>query len=328
MSERQLEVTDPFIAELSPEVRTLYDELKQCEDLLNVGELTHDDIQELIVALEERWPYMEQPIQITGNVFRVLPPEDIQPGAELSLGKEYVEDRIVQSKGFWAYSTPIVQDGEHVTDHWRVGHFFYLGSQEVAQNMFLTHSYNYHGCAGLDELIVKLPEAIKSQGDDGQEYRPEILSEIDSRVLNAEDEIEAIKSLAGFELDAAHDDTLDYYQSVVDYVGGLIKFDDGLPYSFAVDDYFLLPETNGDIHIAQCREEVSLVGYASQLQLIEKRQEFEQGLARHDNRFVWGMEAYLIQDAPDVPLKRVIIPVDNIIDVDSVRRQLRRESDM
>ncbi len=79
-------------------------------------------------------------------------------------------------------------------------------------------------------------------------YLPEVLEEIDGRLLNTENEVEALAALGGFGVSHGLVEDVDTQRNMVEtYLDSLLEFDEVIPYSALVKGAMHITDEQGDV---------------------------------------------------------------------------------
>lgn len=208
------------------ELRGVYGDIGGINELLAAGELKagESDLDELVGECEDRLPFVDKVVTLSGSVIYF---QHIKGQNQVSATQVSFDGVPVLAKGLSIFK---IEDGAEV------GHTFCFDMEDGAITPPVGETPQYFGWAKINDVHIRPYEEYDYNVHEYLEtYLPEVLEELDARLLNAENEIEAMESLAGFGFDhGVVSDAQTQRQMVEAYMNHLIEFDAVMPYSAAI----------------------------------------------------------------------------------------------
>ncbi|OGL33569.1 hypothetical protein A3F64_02445 [Candidatus Saccharibacteria bacterium RIFCSPHIGHO2_12_FULL_42_8] len=208
------------------ELKGVYGDIDGINDMLAAGELEagQTDLDELVGECEDRLPFVDRVVTLSGAVIYY---QHIN-------GQNQVSGTQVRFDG-----VPVLATGLslfRIEDDPEVGHTFCFDMEDGVITPPVSDTPQYFGWAKINEVHIKPYEEYDYNVHEYLEtYLPEVLEELDARLLNAENEIEAVESLDGFGFDhGVVSDAQTQRDMVEAYINHLVGFDVVMPYSAAI----------------------------------------------------------------------------------------------
>lgn len=216
----------------NPEVTRIHEEIAEYQQLLNEGSFSKEEKNQIIHALDDKWPYMNQRIVVTGNIAR--PTLDDLDDCDLEQG--FIEDCPVESLGFTILGLKSVENPDEVM--YKIGHLFVFEPQQIREEPMRKIFGVVHGFALPDDITVEYPFTSEVEKFDKLHYfYPDIAQEIDVAILNAPNESEAVMSLNGINIQIQQDDLNEELNGITDYINSRICFDQRMPYRLQFEGF-------------------------------------------------------------------------------------------
>lgn len=210
--------TDPFkLLEkempTDPRIDRIFQDIRDFNTMLELGEINFepdpdsesknqffDEMRPLLEAFNGEWPYFNKEIPITSKVLRYREDrqvEDFDDDEYDTPPMEEVEVMIsVENGSVISYGFAFRDIGE---DQPVMGHMFAF---DIVDDCVVTpqdpESPEFFGWSSIDDVVILTPNL---EDEDPEEYLrfylPRFMEEIDTRILNADNEVEAIEALRG-----------------------------------------------------------------------------------------------------------------------------------
>lgn len=209
-----------------PLVDRLEQQAAEIARLLNrTTDVNQQEIADLTSGLDEQWPYIGSRLIVSG---RVSVP-DVESGDIVSL---YVEDEELISNGFCFQPEPVEFEGEQIGVRY-VPKYHVIQVGENGARRF--------GTAGFDDVVIDFPaESIELIERRLRHFHPDVMADVDTRLLNAETDAEATLALADWQIrfDVTNDDDMRFKSDLEHYITSILDYDTVLPYLFTVKNKF------------------------------------------------------------------------------------------
>lgn len=311
------ELFGPLAVEFeSKELQKLYADVREYEALINEVGISEDDVGELLGELDARWPYMNKSVRVTGNVIVATSVDD--EGETTHLEPEYFDNEQVQSLGFNVLRMTD-ETGENLK--WVMGHSVVFNMQVTSEQPMLKNLEQKRGFAPLNDVVIDYPFESQAAYFDKMHYRfPEVAQDIDTAILNASNESEAVKALQGIEIEVGPRDIPESFEVLEHYINSVISFDHKVPYQmqFGGKCYVIDAEAPGSLLPAEATPGFTLA-YPLKVQLYFD----DSGEAVNGQKQLFvrlGLRIVLInEDRSDDTERQYLIPIADDFDMHDVR---------
>lgn len=307
MSENEAKLLQDLEAlSVDPLVAQAYERAKEYEELINeVGGLTEDDKKGFVGDLDKQWAFTGAPLTITGYV-------TFADRATGELKREFYEDLVVSSNGFCIVDDHIHMGGERLAERYRVALCVLRTSDEGK-------TYDV-GAVRIEEANIEYPAESPEMTERRLRYfHPEVMEELDTRILNCDNEDDAINALRGFELtvDPTDEANMQLANDIKSYLSRTLELDTALPYDIAVVGDVYIPLEDGRNLRAAMPEVGEFFATVTTIGLAPD-------LARSTNEVAVLMPCILANlhqsDRSKAPYQ-LLVPLTSLKDFKSVRRQ-------
>lgn len=238
------------LLEEEPKAEQILKDIQDLNRMIREGEIDPeediDDIKELVQTFDEEWPYFEQEIVFTGQI-KFVP---VSQHAEIQVAPGTigaVDGGAGICGGFALYN----DDSEE--PNYRVVHILNFDLNESQVVLPEGPKYDYLGIAEVGDVFMQhYKESEYDALDYMKHYLPDVAEEIDSRVLNCDDEVEAIEELKGFEMHHGVVENVGQHKEMTaQYMNEVIAFEQIVPYSAAIRGVVHIVDENGAIGVMQ-----------------------------------------------------------------------------
>ena len=184
---------------LSPGLSELRQDILAFNDGIESSSLSDEDLTEVCLEAQEefdnRWPYMDKPMILSGYISPTYFNEGIDNLDFLHDEQIYVDDKSITSKGF------LVQQTEKGVE---IGYLFsYVGDEEIEIMDGITLTKEMTGWARVDQVSLTEFGVSPDQARENLEREaPDVIEMLDDVLLNADPITDAIKRIGKFRLDA------------------------------------------------------------------------------------------------------------------------------
>lgn len=197
-------VEDPVIVSFNQKLQE-YQQL--IDDIVGISE---DELRDIIISLDTEWPYTGYEVNVSGWA-TFMNPETEQPE------RRWFEDIEMQSRGFMIDTDEIVLDGESVAKTYRIVHALRYTDEE--------RSVICDGIASVAEVTFNFPfDSIAVKRARLEYYYADTIDTVDSLVLNARNEEEAIGQLAPLRIEVSGAQR-EMLADLSAYIDSLLKYD-------------------------------------------------------------------------------------------------------
>lgn len=263
---------------------------------------------QILTELNRSWPHVRTPVTVTGQLWSTD-----------SLGEmpevDFHEDQTMLSWGFSVLPHSLFTGEELDGDtQVRLCHTFIAQDDETGQT-----TYRF---AELDKVAIEYSvvsdEAIENRL---RHFHGDIMDDIDYRILNCNDEIEALEQLADFELDMVGgekgniDDLPEY---IVRYINRTLEFDAELPYKLSMHDSVFL--SAGDfaavpMSLDQPKTELAMIKGVALMPKIDQDGDWD-----FTNRTL-AADISVMSSDKHKPATSYLVSLSNLSQVESIRLQ-------
>lgn len=292
---------DPAIAALQSDVRTFN------EALSKVPNLTTGEINDIVDDLNERWmPLLVNGVLVSGTMHFPKPGSSDPETGEYEVEERFYNDQMIQVDGI--VSVDVVRNGAKVN----VIALSVLRNREENEKD-LEGVLRYSGIAFLEDLQIEPLIMSFERARAWLEYHyPDELVEIETRILNADNECESLLSLKGLSIDLHNDETMDMARQAFSvYLEKMIIFEKSVPYHASIEGKIFIPEDEG--HVAAYISEHQSLVYFGGLYLFSEHT--DDGRAH-----IPLIEVALLSKDADKPDSNVIVDVSSLQSVRSIRQ--------
>lgn len=229
-----------------PVIERVYKKAKEYESLINELESSFEEREQIIRELDSEWPYLGIPALLSGKATFMCDEDELKRGkfVQSTTPTEYIFDNLpVVSNGFMIVDKPIVIDEEAV-----------VSDYEIVLNVIVQATNGdggvttFLGLAHPDEVDQEFPfESNQLMVKRLGYYYEKDTEAIDNLVLNARDEIDAVKRLKHFVPDKQSAwDQPERFEIIENYINHLVTFDPSVPYSIKIDGDCLVYDADGE----------------------------------------------------------------------------------
>ncbi|MDO8335346.1 MAG: hypothetical protein Q7T74_00995 [Candidatus Saccharibacteria bacterium] len=237
------EVIDAVFPE-DEKVNKAFQDVRDINEIIIEGGFDGEEghLRALINECEGLLPFLGSVVTMSGKViYFKFTPED----QETIVAKQVtINEAPVLAKGFAAMTL-----GDDTAEQY--GHTF---SFDMRQDGLVSPPANksvpqFIGWARLDEVHIKPRDDNRYDIQEYlQTYVPEVLEDLDDRLLNTKNEVDALNALGGFGLSHGPVEDVDTQRNMVEsYTNVLLEFDKVIPYSALVKGPIHIMDSDGDI---------------------------------------------------------------------------------
>lgn len=242
MSEILPDDLGPYDIDLSSDELVAFNTMvDEYQELLDTSEVSTAERNDIILALDESWPYMRRVVRMSGTIY-VPNQQELdelqyrqQSGETLStqFPEHVIVDAPVMSHGFIMAPSP-ADTGEsplpeHVTT--QICHYVSLGTVRERASLFHSDVRELRALAPYRAVSLDYPFDFESGMVKKIEYyHPDLVREIDQAMLNAGSEVDAVTALQDVVLRPGPHATLESLAAIEAYVNSLVTFDTAMPY--------------------------------------------------------------------------------------------------
>lgn len=248
MSERHPNDVLRELFEEEPDAHKVLQDAKDLNEMIETGDVDPGvdgvGLKSWIDTFDSEWPYLQKPVTFTGKV-RIYPTsefgtQDIPRGTYAN-----VDGGSAVSYGFVLYKEA---EDANVRVMQMIGFDMDPESRIVLPDD--SGKFDYKAVAEVGDIFMQhYKEDEYDASEYVQHYMPEISEEIDSRILNTENEIEVVDSLKGFEIyhGVGEKDLSRQHHMLDKYVNEVVAFEEIVPYSAAIRGPVHLVDESGSI---------------------------------------------------------------------------------
>lgn len=315
---------------IDSELQALFNDARQYQDLLDTTDVSNEEIIDIIRALDTQWPYHGQLLKISGRITTWMSDAGENNEQQYSLKHDVPVDEIeVVSQGFIIYSQPVEIEGEQVAERWRVGHTFTMGEGEPAQAFLLKNTMTLYGCAPLSDIMIEYPhQSAKVLGEKLNYFYPDIMEELDSRVLNAANECDAVESLHDFKIPVKPEDSQDELRTFVEYLDQVISFDKNVPYRMKLSGLIYVQHDDDNV-APRYVQDLNLFGYPESIKLVRSAELRRDTLtlAFNEAEYEFALKVNVLSDDKERDgYNEILIPLSGELAISSIRKKLAQRA--
>lgn len=285
MSEVFFDDLDPFEVDLSSDELLAFNSMvSDYQELLDTTEVSTAERNDIIVALDESWPYMRRIVRMSGTIYVPNQQEldELQyhnkSGETLStqFPEHVIVDQPVMSHGFIMAPSPSSPGQsplpEHVTS--QICHYVSLGTVRERASLFHSDVRELRALAPYQSVSLDYPFDFESGMMRKIEYyHPDLVRKIDYAMCNAGSEIDAVAALQDVVLRPGPHATTESLAAVEEYVNGLVSFDTALPYrmgfaGMCFREQFVSPGNGSSLDVAWAGSTNDTYGWPQRIVMI------------------------------------------------------------
>lgn len=227
-------IHDPFVERVLVLARE-YNQL-----LAETTGISPEEEREIVNELDYEWgSVMDTEVTITGHV--TVPPI----GEQTEVTKLFIDGARAVSNGFTIIHEPIIVAGEEIGTGSRIVHHMYMRAADVWPSEEIEGIIDANTrvalAAEIDGSLLELDGASVERAISWLGLAcPELLEEVDERLLNTQtnEEADAFLALRGLDINKHINISDDFTRNCIDiYLNSVIDFDKKLPYSIRLDGY-------------------------------------------------------------------------------------------
>lgn len=320
---------DPYTVRVmaqAAEIEALINDDSETDELtiITVADLS----REAIDKMDLECPYFDEPVVVTGRLKQAYYDE-----VEGRFGLEDVEvDRVVLISHGYRIIAFGTSDPDRSTK--KVGHLF-LRQQMEPQNdapALVDYVPRLFAFAPVGQVNIEYDRDVHNNNVELQKIIPEVLKEIDGRLINAPDVQSALLSLADMVISESQDIPKSALLALQVYVNEKLAFDKAMPHrvQFSGPAYNDRPDKEFRTHFIYGRDNIveSVIVSPDRLSLRPIPTVADDGtvvLSEGEQR--WCIDLAVHDRSVDTPNLLISVPVKNILSFQSVRQMLFGDSD-
>lgn len=298
----------------------LFREIAEYQDLLTAGRLSPEDRDAFTQSLDERWPYMNQRLKVSGNIWLPEYTSDNQDTPDMKM--YYVEDVEMESMGF---SYLVIGQNEETQGEVTIGHYFMLDAEQISKRPMEALFKSKHAFARPGDVIINYPFIDESEDAARLSYFfEEIIADIDNAFIKSDDECEVVKALGRIEFEIRSDDTYDELSLITKYINSRLTFDHKVPYLMDFEGFCYIADAEGNISNNAMASGGTTMAYPLAIETTSNfvRNEDDQNIVNTEVSI--GLRIELLGNLKELDSgKQLIIPIDDTFNMRSIRPYVR-----
>lgn len=315
----KLDVNLSRVAEKAADIEKLISEYDESTDELTKLTIL-DLVNEEIALMDRDCPYLNQPVIVTGK-FQQSYYDDV-------LEKFGIEDVVLDKAVLLSHGYTVLEftdDNGQVEK--KVGHLFVTKHMPAKNDgpALVDYVTRLFAFAPVGTIEIEYDSNDKDTIHSLEQIIPEIIDEIDSLILDKDNECDALMSLALHTFSNEQDIPANIMSKLLAYVDRRLDFDKFLPYVATIDG-LVYNESNNILSIYKAEEgdgSASCVVLMPQMLALHPYPQ----IGRNDqlefsDEGYWCLDAIIVNVDPNKPNTELSIPIRNLRDIKSVRSML------
>lgn len=199
---------------IDPVVQAFFERVSDYQTLIDeIATPSPDELKDIIKDLDNLWPYKDTLIKMTGWSYIHQP--------ETPPTREWIDERIVYSAGFWIEESSISLEDEEIASTYSIVHFYRMMDTDGSPRLAISR---------LADVQIEYPfDSVEAKRSRLEYHEPVLLDTFDEIVLNHNTEEEALMALRGIEA-TIKKDNIGALSDLSYYLDSILEFDKHVPY--------------------------------------------------------------------------------------------------